>query len=177
VKPTQPLALSLLPEALTEDGQDRHLNVPHVGTLNAASTLRPVNMHPMQSYAPQVAQQIATASVRFSGATTEIALNPEELGRVRIAMTTTENGMTVSIISERPETTELMRRNIELLAREFKEIGHSSVSFSFDGSSDNPDAHPEPGSKPAFSDEPLASQDSPHQSATVTLRGGLDLKL
>jgi hypothetical protein len=30
---------------------------------------------------PRVAHQIATAIVQTSGATTEIALNPEELGR------------------------------------------------------------------------------------------------
>ena len=44
---------------------------------------------------------------------------------------TTDVGVTVTINAERPETEDLMRRHIQDLAREFKEMGFSDISFQF----------------------------------------------
>ena len=140
--------------------------------------MRPGAAHPMQAHAPQVAQKIATATIQSKAGTTEIALNPEELGKVRLALTTNEKGISVSIIAERPETAELMRRNVESLAREFRDLGYDSVSFSFEDppeqSGDQPDerAAQDTGADPASPDPTPAAP-----ITTVALRGGLDLKL
>src|SRR5690606_21551545 len=61
----------------------------------------------------------------------EIALNPVELGRVRMELSRTENGVTVSIIADRPETLDLMRRHIDQLAAEFHRLGYTDIAFSF----------------------------------------------
>lgn len=42
-----------------------------------------------------------------------------------------EAGITVSVVAERPETLDLMRRNIDQLAREFEIIGYNDINFSF----------------------------------------------
>jgi hypothetical protein len=47
--------------------------------------------------------------------------------------------MTVSIIAERSETLDLMRRHINLLAEEFRDIGYTDIQFAF-GSSEQGDA-------------------------------------
>jgi flagellar hook-length control protein FliK len=129
------------------------------------------------SNAPQVASQIVAAISQSSGTTTEILLNPEELGRVRISLTNGEAGMTVNILAERGETAELMRRNIELLARELRDLGYENPSFTFgersDGSNDTwDDEHSEQAPETANT----ATQ-PPTSSMQVTLSGGLDLKL
>ncbi|WP_390911603.1 flagellar hook-length control protein FliK [Pseudosulfitobacter sp. SM2401] len=64
--------------------------------------------------------------------TVEIALRPAELGRVRIALSPAETGMVVTVSAERSETLELMRRNIDDLARSFAEMGHENLSFNFE---------------------------------------------
>lgn len=126
-----------------------------------------------------VAQQIATSFAQGSGKTTEIALNPEELGRVRISLTTTESGMTVSIISERPETTDLMRRHIDTLAREFAELGYDSLAFSFENPSDGAEQYDPESDTATTSGESDALAIETHiiSAPSVTPTGGLDLKL
>ena len=71
-----------------------------------------------------------------AGRVTEIALNPEELGRVRLRMTSVDQSITLQILAERPETNDLLRRHIEVLAQEFRALGYDSISFSFGGGKD-----------------------------------------
>lgn len=70
----------------------------------------------------------------------EVRLQPEELGRVRLAMTPSEAGMTIQVSAERPETLELLRRNIEMLEASLKETGFSDLSFSFSQENGGSDA-------------------------------------
>ena len=66
-------------------------------------------------------------------------MSPEELGRVRLTLSTTEAGLTLSVLAERPETLDMMRRHIEQLAQEFRDLGFGDVSFSFgQQTQDNP---------------------------------------
>ncbi|MCC1481302.1 flagellar hook-length control protein FliK [Roseibaca sp. Y0-43] len=103
------------------------------GSMTAATAL-PV----AQSSAAQVAQAIATAP----GDQIEITLSPDELGRVRIQMHQSDIGLQVVISGERPETLDLLRKNITLLARALSELGYEQASFSFGeqgrGQSDRP---------------------------------------
>jgi len=78
-----------------------------------------------------IARQIAEALQKLPDRPVEISLNPKELGRVRMNISAVEAGITVSVVAERPETLDLMRRNIDQLAREFEIIGYSDINFSF----------------------------------------------
>ena len=75
-------------------------------------------------------QIVSVARTAVDGAI-EVKLSPEELGRVRLSMTGAENGMTVQVTAERPETLDLIRRNIELFASDLLEQGFQNLSFSF----------------------------------------------
>ncbi|WP_420004698.1 flagellar hook-length control protein FliK [Arenibacterium sp. LLYu02] len=77
--------------------------------------------------AQQLAEAVATAGRRH----VDVSLNPVELGRVSMRLATHDTGVTVVIQVERPETEELMRRHIQDLAREFKEMGFTDISFQF----------------------------------------------
>ncbi len=79
-----------------------------------------------------IAVQIAQA-MRQGGADRpmELVLSPAELGRVRISMMGGDGAMTVHVMADRPETLDLMRRHIDILAQEFHDIGYGTAEFAF----------------------------------------------
>ena len=85
---------------------------------SSASTLSLVDAKQiLPATAPQnlplnIARQISEATRNASDGTTEITLNPAELGRVRMSFSPTEAGMMVVLSVERPEVLELMKRHI-----------------------------------------------------------------
>lgn len=179
--PTTPILATLAPpdlgvisdEPLDADQGIQSVSQGTVTTTAASSALQ-------RTFAPQVAHQIATAIVQTSGATTEIALNPEELGRVRISLTAGDTGLTVAIIAERPETVDLMRRNIDLLTRELHEMGYENLTFTFGDQSNDAGQNQDRDDGTAQSRttfEHSAIDEHPTTSMRVALSGGLDLKL
>jgi flagellar hook-length control protein FliK len=126
---------------------------------------------------PETAHQIAVAVTSTPDKMTEILLNPEELGRVRLSMTASEGAITLNVAADRPETMDLLRRHIDALAQEFRELGYDSLSFSF-GSQTEGDASEEmtEPDQPALSQmEELAAQ--PNDRALPLANAGLDLRL
>lgn len=82
--------------------------------------------------APHVARQLVEVMAQATHRPIEIALSPQELGRVRMAILTGEDrSITVSITAERPETLDLLRRNIDQLGQSFKSMGYDQISFAF----------------------------------------------
>ena len=81
-------------------------------------------------------------------------------------MTTQDTGLIVTITTERGDTLDLMRRNIDDLGRALSDLGYSDVSFAFDqdqSASENPDGKP-------GEDTPTGSntaQDQPRKSAST----------
>lgn len=75
--------------------------------------------------------QAAQILVRTPNQPVEISLNPEELGRVRMALTTTDTGVSLVITTERADALDLMRRHIDQLAQDFKNLGYESIEFAF----------------------------------------------
>ncbi|MCK4713413.1 MAG: flagellar hook-length control protein FliK [Marinosulfonomonas sp.] len=81
--------------------------------------------------ARHVAQQLAEAARQMPDRPIELALNPEELGRVRLTFTMTDGGISVAVVVERGETMDLLRRHIDTLAQEFRDMGYKDVNFEF----------------------------------------------
>ncbi|MFT4782540.1 MAG: flagellar hook-length control protein FliK [Paracoccaceae bacterium] len=81
--------------------------------------------------APQVSGQLITAMRTANGAPVELALHPEELGRIRMSFNQLETGLVISISADRPETSDLMRRHIEQFARDMAKDGFEDVTFDF----------------------------------------------
>lgn len=94
--------------------------------------------HPAgRATAVPVARQIAEAVVTTRDAVIEIALAPEELGRLRMVMSGPEHSPHVTIWVERPEILDQLRRNAAFLQECFGDAGMADASFEFQG-----DAHP-----------------------------------
>jgi len=91
---------------------------PAHGVLNA----------PARAITPQIAAAVQASGER----SVEIVLSPAELGKVRITLSPGEAGMAVSIVADRPETLDLLRRHANLLAQDFRELGYGGTEFSFD---------------------------------------------
>lgn len=81
----------------------------------------------------QIGAQLAAAFVAKGDRNVDVALNPEELGRVKMRVSTSDSGITMVIQTERPETADLMRRHINELADEFRKMGFDNISFEFSG--------------------------------------------
>jgi len=131
-----------------------------------------------------VARQIAQAMPepgRTPRAPLDLALDPPELGRVRLSFSEANGLLTLAIAVERLETADLMRRHIALLSEEFVQAGLDapSVSISHGGSDGRP------GSAPAMRPAEAAIPDAPDDAADVAApdpddarpRKGLDLRL
>ena len=110
----------------------------------------------------------------------EITLSPEELGRVRLHLTTAEATIIVSVLAERSETTDLMRRHISELQSAMHDIGYTDVTFEF-GSGEHADnaADESPGTTTELSPaDQMAAQDLPlHIALKADSRMSVDLRL
>ncbi|SHM33084.1 hook-length control protein FliK [Roseovarius pacificus] len=104
---------------------------PHAPRTTAPSSVPDVPRH--------IAAQLAEAVQRGAGPgperAVELMLNPAELGRVRISMAPGDGMIVVTVLAERGETLDLMRRHADILAQEFHDMGYGTAEFTF-GQSD-----------------------------------------
>jgi flagellar hook-length control protein FliK len=131
---------------------------------------------------PGFGQRLAEAVAHFPDRTIELTLSPEELGRVRMTLATHDGTLTLAIHADRPETIDLMRRHIDQLAQDFRDLGFSDLSFSFGrddsarhGGSDARQADATAAEPVAPALVPIAS--TPGRGPRGEPDGGLDLRL
>ncbi|QYX57106.1 flagellar hook-length control protein FliK [Roseovarius sp. SCSIO 43702] len=123
----------------------------------------------------QVTHQVTQTSASIGERSVEITLNPVELGRVRLAMVPGDGTMMVTVIADRPETLDLLRRHIDLLAQDFRDLGYGRSEFSFDQ-----DTQRKSGTFASRSAPAGAAEAHPEDTAPVATRvslDGLDLRL
>ena len=142
-------------------------------------------MAPGQSSLPSLPRhtmiQIADA-VRGSGnKPVEIALNPDELGRVRLSVSASDGGVIIQVLAERSETLDLLRRNSSELSRELAQHGFDNLNLSFGAgqSSDRSDSQPK--TTAAEDDDVLSismhSQPAFQRSSDILTEASLDIRL
>jgi flagellar hook-length control protein FliK len=78
-------------------------------------------------------QAISQAAAALQNRPVELTLQPEELGRVRLTLRAGDGSMAVAIAVERPETLDLLRRHIDQLANQLRDIGYQNLTFEFAG--------------------------------------------
>ena len=132
----------------------------------------------MPQHIPRHLAEIVHAN---NGKSVDVALSPEELGRVKLSIIAADNGVVVSILAERPETLELLRRHIDQLSQELRELGYQNPRFSF--SNENPDPSRDRSSS-LTGDSPNADQEiqlPPSTASSEQLstgpQAGLDLRI
>ncbi len=132
--------------------------------------------------ASAISSQIAQAVTQTRDGFVEVALSPEELGKVRMTLQSHEAGIAVAVQAERPETLDLMRRHIELLERDFRDLGYATISFSFssdqrNGADRTPTTPEQGGAEPAPRTDTLDTVPLSTPAPRDLIPGGLDLRL
>ncbi|WP_175502298.1 flagellar hook-length control protein FliK [Aliiroseovarius crassostreae] len=130
-----------------------------------------------------VALQLADVARKMPDRPVELTLSPEELGKLRLTFSGDLSAMTIAVNVERPETLDLMRRHIDLLAQEMRDIGYGEVTFSFTQSG----AGGKDGGQSSSDHAPSSSGDAtdnghvPDKAEPVLLnvmaRSGIDIRL
>lgn len=126
---------------------------------------------------------MAVALTARPGEQVELLLAPEELGRVRLVLHTGAGGVSVHVMADRPETLDLMRRNVAELAGELEAMGFADASFAFGGDAQQDRPAPMQPPAPAASlalpgiGGPFHSLPPAVASPARTSAGGLDLRL
>lgn len=122
------------PDPLLVEKSDRFDDVMrHQSPVALTTSVSGAGQVPARQVAAAISQQIAVAVSKNPDGTTELVLNPEELGRVSLSMKTHEGAVSLVITTERPETQDLMRRHIELLTQDLRSLGFNDVGYSFEG--------------------------------------------
>lgn len=123
--------------------------------------------------ANHVMRQIAEVANRMSDGGVELRLSPEELGTVRMQFVTTEQGLTVNIQADRPETLDLIRKNIDQLARDLADSGFENAGFSFgdDGSQGHQNQFGSQGG------DPVAEEVAVVKPQQIAPQDGLDIRV
>lgn len=129
-----------------------------------------------------VAAQLAEAIAKTSDRSVEVALAPEELGRVRLTLHATESGLTMGIVAERPETLDLMRRHIDQLSRDFRDLGFANLTFNFGQGQDGSNRRPQSPTELAAVEtdavfRPVAPTKNVPAGALDAPASGLDLRI
>lgn len=132
-----------------------------------------------QQEARLIAQQISVHITPHSNHDVDIALSLQELGHVKMRVQMAESGITLMLSADKPETQDLMRRHVDVMAREFKEMGYQDIAFNFQSSGHGSDRTQKGhhltlsvGDTFEESTEPVARA-LPHVSATT----GLDIRI
>ncbi len=95
------------------------------------AAVRPQAVQPQAVQPQAVVGQIAVAVSKAAGHKVEIRLDPPELGRVQIHLTPVDGGLQATVLADRPETQDLLRRHAEMLVRDLGAAGYDTVSLDF----------------------------------------------
>lgn len=149
---------------------------PTSGETTATSRATPVAAVALPTPVQQIVSQLQAAILPISPGVTEVQLNPEELGRIRLVISGSEQALTLSVQADRPETADLMRRHIDGLAEQFRAMGFQDLSFQFQGQGHAGQADDSPDG--AGADTTTTTEPDPDTTAALPLAvSGLDLRL
>ncbi|MBV7407965.1 flagellar hook-length control protein FliK [Maritimibacter sp. DP1N21-5] len=144
-----------------------------------AMTFDPTSTPTMQ-VARQITEQLAEVVKGGTEGSLEVSLRPAELGRLSLAFSSDGAAMTVTLTTERPETLDLVRRNIGLLEQELRGLGYQSLNFSFGEGAPRSGQESSGSGEPWKKNEPAPTNDIPDAARPVGLprsTGALDLRL
>lgn len=106
----------------------------------------------------------------------EVILAPDELGSLQIHFRREGEGVHVTVLADRPDTLDLVRRSADLLAQELRQSGFSAATFSFGQSGQGqsrktlPDTDQRADPAAALRPEPSAPARTTGSSAALDLR-------
>ncbi len=128
--------------------------------------------------ARHIATQLHEAVRQMPDRPVEITLRPEELGRVKLSVATGDGTIQVTLTAERQETMDLLRRNIDQLADEFRGLGFEDIAFNF-GEQDGGEERELADEKSKTINSPGRNLDEPEHMTplSISLGAGVDIRI
>jgi flagellar hook-length control protein FliK len=127
-----------------------------------------------------VVQQVVDIIRTSRDGTLEVTLRPEELGRLSLTFSGDGSTLTVSLSADRPETLDLLKRNLTLLEHDLRDLGYDSLNFAFEGD-DGQDGKPDTSQDQREPTRSSATGDTVpdliRPLAVMSSGGGIDLRL
>ncbi|WP_166417912.1 flagellar hook-length control protein FliK [Cochlodiniinecator piscidefendens] len=125
-----------------------------------------------------IAQQLSGLAPLVQGRPVELALSPDELGKVQLTLNIHEGNVSVSIVAERTETIDLMRRHADLLEKEFRELGYDNIDFHFGQQTDQNEGSDKHSTNDGSAQdiESTNNQDNEPTRILLDAQGGVDLR-
>lgn len=112
------------------DSGARHASLPVAATpFSPPPASAPLHAPPAP--APMIAQVVEFVRTAELPGAVELSLSPDELGKVRVTLLPDGDILRVSLVVERPETLDLLRRHADQLAQEFRQAGFAGSSLDF----------------------------------------------
>lgn len=128
----------------------------------------------MQTKPPPIHHQLSDTILRMRGYVTELTLSPEELGRVRITISRSADGLLISLVADRPQALELLKENAAVLQQEMAEAGEDMAQLSFDAFGEGAEDH---ASDQAAEDVIMLMPEPEAHAAYMPLTGRLDIRI
>lgn len=97
---------------------------PGAATAGGGSNAAPVSL-------TEAAERLAASIRERPDGVTELRLDPPELGRVRLTLGPGDQALAATVIVERADALDLMRRNADLLQQSLADAGHAQARLSF----------------------------------------------
>lgn len=95
------------------------------------ATLTDTGPPPRPEIGRSVSAQIADVIRTNGDGRIDVTLRPEDLGRLSLSFSSDGASMTVALTADRPETLDLIRRNLDLLEQELRDMGYETFQFDF----------------------------------------------
>lgn len=147
------------------------------GTASVAAL--PPAAAPVQATPTQLAPLVLAAARQNGPADITVTLSPEELGTLHLRVAMDGDSLRVTMLADRPETLDLLRRHGEQLLAELRTLGFGGASLGFGSSGGN--AAPKSFDSGAEMPDALPAAAAPLQippaPSRVQREGGLDLRL
>ncbi len=137
---------------------------------------KPGQVSPILAASNSATLSDAIITLREAGGQIDVSLTPDDLGRLTIKLEHTANGALVTLAAERPETQEMMRRQMEHLQNQFKGMGFDNLSFSFEQNQTESHTDERAGERENLSGTIPTDQNMATIALTVSA-GGLDIRI
>lgn len=149
-----------------------------MGVSSTASMTTATNISATIEAKPRaVVYQISQAISESGSNDIELRLDPAELGKVRISMAFRDGQMIATIVAERPETLDLLRRNADDLRSELSNQGLENASLDFGQNQQSDDANTSNSSAFNEREQEVISVVEPVLLKPETTSSGLDVRL
>ncbi|NPD17518.1 hypothetical protein HOY34_20245 [Xinfangfangia sp. D13-10-4-6] len=141
---------------------DSSAGVPALHNTSHSAGAREVALpQPRADLPAHLPSQITQSIVNTGGTTTEIRLSPEELGSLRIEVATDGDRVSLTLLAERPDTLDLLRRHADRLMAEFRAAGFNEAAMEFGTLNPGDGQQQETASQSAVPEDHIPSRDMP----------------